>query len=301
MCIQSEFSAGNGRSCRRLLYRQKRQRTVLPCLVCSSTLCHQICTILEPKCPRQVSGRATHLWMQDNPMLIQGIRLACPKSGPKHHRLLDNLVHTSFFYRKRICPSYTRRRCNPFLMVVYLNQNSIYCPSTAPKTGAWNFIKALGYRSLFVVIVRVHYIKPCMFVDGIHNIPIAVNCVGVTKAVGGHYIIHGPTSESTSGACEADIRGNRSIWYAALSSLLTKQGGETFESFVFHSICPTKVDISEFVLNVLNWPTFALSKGPSWDGSSVCHSSSQSAAFYRHLNNESSYICNDICNWCWMF
>ncbi len=100
-----------------------------------------------------------------------------------------------------------------------------------------------------------------MFVDGIKNIPVAVNCVGETKAVWGHDIIRGPTSKPTNGTCEADIWGDWSIWYVALCPFLprcsddvcwTKQGGKTFEGTVFHSICPTEVDISKFVVNVLD-------------------------------------------------
>ncbi len=127
MYIQSKFSTGNGKSCRRLLYRSIRQRTVLPCMVCSSMLCHKIHIILlEPEGPLQVSGRVTYPRMQDNPMLIQGIRLISPKSDPEHHRLLDNLVQTSSFYHKRICPSYTWRRCNLFLMMACVSKSEFH-------------------------------------------------------------------------------------------------------------------------------------------------------------------------------
>ena len=101
-----------------------------------------------------------------------------------------------------------------------------------------------------------------MFVDGIHNIPVvAIIGVGVTKAVCHHYIVCGSTSKLMKGTCKAEIWGNWSIWYVALSlfpprcshDVLTTKGGETFECrTVFHSICQAEVDFSKFVLNVLN-------------------------------------------------
>jgi hypothetical protein len=51
----------------------------------------------------------------------------------------------------------------------------------------------------------------------------------------------------------------------------TKQSSKTFKSFACHLICPPKVHLSKFFMNVSNRPSCAQSKSPSWNRSSIFH------------------------------
>lgn len=68
-------------------------------------------------------------------------------------------------------------------MRMYPSKYSIYSHSIALEASNRNGIKALSYGSLLVVIVWIHKYKAEVPVDGIHNIPVTVDCVIVTHTI----------------------------------------------------------------------------------------------------------------------
>ena len=68
------------------------------------------------------------------------------------------------------------------------------------------------YGMLFVMFFGVCNFEAWMTVDSINNIPAAVDSVGVTYSISGHYVIHRSLSKPTYGTSESDISQDTSIW-----------------------------------------------------------------------------------------
>ena len=112
-------------------------------------------------------------------------------------------------------------------------------------------------------------------VDVIHNVPAAVDCVGVTNTVCGHNIIRRTTSKPSKGTCKPDIGWNWSIWNVECCTFLprcsddiwTKHDRKTEESSILYSVCPSEIHFAKSLVNVLDGPNVALENYPSWERS----------------------------------
>ncbi len=136
-------------------------------------------------------------------------------------------------------------------------KKTIYNPRAAPRSSRWHFNKTYSNRLLFLVVIRVCNFKSWMLVNSINNVPVAVDCLCTTDTKSSHNIICWPPRQPSNCTGKSDIWWTWTVWAIPWSSFRatcgniqwTKQGSETSERCVCHSVCPPEVETSKFSVN----------------------------------------------------
>ena len=99
-----------------------------------------------------------------------------------------------------------------------------------------------------------------MTVDSVNNIPAAVDSVGVTDSISGHYVIHRPAPQQTNVWHKQVGRQTKLVHLEGSTRVLflsrccnyvwMQYLSKTLESSELHLICPSKVDIAKLIVNV---------------------------------------------------
>jgi hypothetical protein len=107
------------------------------------------------------------------------------------------------------------------------------------------------------MVVGVFDGKITVLIHSIHNIPAAVDCIGVTDTIC-HNVIERSTNKPTNCTGKPDIRRDWSIGEKSGCTTLVgygnnvraQDGGNTHESSKCHSICSPEVDFTNFVVDI---------------------------------------------------